>query len=260
MPGNLAEVHIKLVRAQKHLDEALGLISQFTEGECTIALEKDEQRQLYVQRVRLTPKGSPEISAIAGDFFSNVRSALDYIVTQLVLANPPNVPGKANAFPIADTSAEFTNLASKRLKGVAPRAAALIESLQPYQRRNNPLGILNRLVNIDKHRTLNVITCVADETEVVSLSGDYRLYLGGEELRDGTVFGGVGMPVALASEIPGFEARLPTMKMYGKCSLFVAFDDPLAEELENFRVDSVLESILEFMRDTVVPAFEPFFD
>jgi hypothetical protein len=259
MAENLAEVQLKLVRAEKHLHEALGLISKFAEGECTIALEADDDRKMYVQRVRLSPSASPEISAVAGDFFGNVRTALDYIVTQLVLANG-HVPTKANAFLIADDPGSFKEYSSRRLKGIAPKAAALIESLQPYKRRDNPLGILNRLVNIDKHHSLNVVTVVADNTDLVAMSGNFSMFLGNEELRDGTIFGGIGLPFHMARHFPTFNERLPTMKMHGKCSLFVAFDDPSAEELENFRVDRTLEGILEFMRNVIVPAFEPFFD
>ena len=236
------------------------MIAKFSEGECTITFEKDTKRKIFVQRIRLTPKASPEISAIAGDFFGNVRSALDYLVTQLVIANHPSVPSKGNAFPIAESAVDYAEFAPRRLKGVSPQAAALIEALQPYNRGDNPLGILNRLVNIDKHRSLNVVTVVADNTEVVSVDGGFRLFLGDEELRDGTVFGGIGMPFHMAAKLSNFEARLPNMKMHGKCSLFVAFDDPSAEELEHFRVDSTLEGIFKFVRDTVIPAFEPFFD
>jgi hypothetical protein len=41
--------------------------------------------------------------------------------------------------------------------------------------------------------------------------------------------------------------------------MFVAFDDMKAEELEPLRVETQLREILEFIRGTIVPAFEPFF-
>lgn len=49
-------------------------------------------------------------------------------------------------------------------------------------------------------------------------------------------------------------------KLNGKCTLFIAFDDPGAEELADRRIDMVLQEIFEFVRDDVIPAFEPFFD
>lgn len=82
--------------------------------------------------------------------------------------------------------------------------------------------------------------------------------LGDEELRDGSVFGGIGIPFAMIEKLPDFERRLPTMKMRGFCSLFVAFDDPTAVELEDFRVDRTLERILSFVRQDVLVSLEPF--
>jgi hypothetical protein len=257
----LEAVRVKLVRAEKHLNEVTVATLGYAQGECSIALEPDSERKMFVQRVRLSPSASPEISAIAGDFLANMKSILDYIVWELVKATPGNLPTASNQFPISDTASDFAGqVARKRLRGVPNEAAALIERLQPYNAGRSILGTLNRLHNIDKHRTLNVVTVVADNTEVISQSGDFSLFLGDEELRDGTIFGGIGMPFALAAKIPHFQDTLPFMRMHGKCSMFVAFDDESAEDLEGLRVDRTLKQIFEFIRDTVIPDFEPFFD
>jgi len=50
------------------------------------------------------------------------------------------------------------------------------------------------------------------------------------------------------------------MKVQGKASIFVAFGDSTAEELEPLRVETVLHEILQLARDRIVPAFEPFFE
>jgi hypothetical protein len=258
--ANLREILLKLGRAEKHLGDVLNALKGYKTGEIVLAMEKDEALQMAVQRVHLVPNSSPEISAIAGDFFSNVRAALDYVVWQLVLNNPPNEPGSSNLFPITDSPKGFGHqVARRRLRGVPEDALKIIEALQPYQDRSNPLGILNRLVNIDKHQTLNVVSVVADNTEVVSQSGTFALVLGDEELRDGSVFGEIGIPFNLIpSFFPDFESRLPSMKMRGTCSVFLAFDDPIAESLETFRVDRTLQSILTFTRDRVLPRFDDF--
>jgi hypothetical protein len=257
----LRAVKVKLIRAEKHLSEVILATRKYAQGECSISLEKDSKLRMFVQRVRLFPSASPEISAIAGDFLANVKSILDYIVWELVKTTPGSSPTTSNQFPITYTASDFADqVARKRLRGVPTKAAALIERLQPYNAGNSSLGTLNRLHNIDKHRTLNVVTVVADNTEVVSQSGEFALFLGDEELHDGTVFGGIGIPFALAANMPDFQARLPNMKMHGKCSMFVAFDDESAEDLEGLRVDRTLQEIFEFVRDTVIPAFEPFFD
>lgn len=255
---SLNEIHLKLARAEKHLFDVLSALDGYKSAEVVIAMEKDESLQMAVQRVHLAPNSSPEISAIAGDFFSNVRAVLDYVVWQLVLNNPPNEPGPSNQFPITDSPKAFADqVARKRLRGVPENAKKIIEALQPYQDRGNPLGILNRLVNIDKHQTLNVVAVVAENTQVVSQSGNFALMLGDEELRDGSIFGEIGIPFNLIPSIfPDFESRLPSMTMQGTCSVFLAFDDPTTESLERTRVDRTLQSIFTFARDCVLPSFE----
>lgn len=255
----LDSIWLKLARAEKHLDEVIRKTKEYAHGECSIVMEKDVALQMAVQRIRIRPSASPEISAMAGDFFSNVRAALDYIVWQLVLSNPPNEPSASNQFPITNKPDDFAEqLARKRLRGVPDKAVTLIEQFQPYSAEDNPLGILNRLSNIDKHQTLNVVTVVADNTEVISQTGNFAFILGDEELRDGTIFGGIGIPFKMIPKLPDFERRLPEMKMHGKCSLFVAFEDPSAEYLDDYRVDRTLQGIFNFIRDKVIPAFEPF--
>lgn len=254
-------IRSKLVRAEKHLDEVTKLCGQYAHGHCVISPEADLGNQLVIMRIHLTPEIDPALSAAAGDFFFNIRSLLDHFVWQLVLANPPNEPSASNQFPIAYTKADFDIAIRRRkhLRGVSAEAAATIETLQPYRTRDNPLGMLNRLHNIDKHRELNVVTVVADNAELIANTGTFALTLGNDELRHGAVWGDIGVPLSL----PGVLDKLRSgsaMQMIGECSLFVAFNDPSNEELESFRVDKILEEIYDFVRKTVIPTLEPFLD
>lgn len=253
-------IRVKLIRAEKHLNEAILTTRTYTHGECTIGMEKDLALKMAVQRIRITPSASPEISAIAGDFFFNIRAVLDYIVWQLVLSNPPHQPTPSNQFPITSSPGDFAKAVDrKQLRGVPKAAATLVERLQPYNAGQNPLGILTKLHKIDKHQTLNVVTVVADNADLVSQAGGFALNIGNDELRDGTVFGGIGIPFSMLAKLPNAD-HLLEMKMHGKCSIFVAFVDPSVEDLEDFRVDRTLQEIFEFVKETVIPAFEPFFD
>ena len=253
-------IRSKLVRAEKHLDEVLTLCGKYATGYCQITPEVNVEQQLVVMRITLTPEVDPELSAVAGDFFFNMRSLLDHLVWQLVLANPPNTPTTSNQFPITTSDADFAEaIKRKQLRGVSVEATAIIETLQPHTTRNNPLAMLNKLHNIDKHRELNVVTVVADNADLIASTGSISMFLGNDELRHGAVWGNIGVPLSL----PGIMQKIQSgraMQMNGKCSLFVAFDDPSAEELEEFRVDRTLEEIYEFVRGTVLPALEPFLD
>ncbi len=105
------------------------------------------------------------IPLIVGDFLQNVRSALDYLIWELVIANG-NTPGQHNAFPIDLTLAAYQSSLTKRrrLEGIDNRAAAIIDVMQPYhckndaEKENAPLVILDRLTNINKHRRVLLAT------------------------------------------------------------------------------------------------------
>jgi len=114
---------------------------------------------------------------IFGVRFGNVihccRSALDYLVTDLVLLNentPSEGPG-GNQFPIyteplvsnRGDPVTFAEKTVRSLAGVHPDHVAMIEALQPYRPENygdgtpNPLAGLAELSNIDKHRVLHTL-------------------------------------------------------------------------------------------------------
>jgi hypothetical protein len=246
----------KLIRAQVHLDAATNTLARFATGECKIVPEREGGD--LILRVRL-PKVPDTLAPVIGDFLFNVRSALDHIVWQLVLVNPPNEPTGRNAFPICTCDENFSKaIAGHRLDGVSPQAVTLIKNLQPYAERN-PLAKLDHLHNVDKHRQLSLITAVASDTTLDWIRGDdvvCQTFLGGHELRDGSIYGDMVVNVSGGH----LSARLADMKVQGKAAIFVAFNDEAAEDLEPLRVETVLEEIMEFVRDEAFTAFEPFFD
>jgi len=254
----LWSARFKLVRAEEHLDSIVKILRSFAYGDCQIVPEKDAKRNAVFLRVCL-PKPPDSLASVIGDFLFNIRSALDHIVYRLVLTNAPDKARNSTAFPICSSADNFAAaLKRKRLEGVPEKAVTLIERLQPYHGRENPLETLDDLHNIDKHKNLHLTTVVASTVVLEWLDEQdpiCAMFLGNDELRDGARFGGVGLslddPVA---------SRFEDMKVQGKATIFVAFDNPTAESLEPHRVDAVLQSIFEFVRYTVFEAFEPFFD
>lgn len=261
MGGSLDPVTLKLVRAEQHLEAILKLLDGFRYGDCEIVPEEDPETNLGLLRVRL-PTPPQMLIAIIGDFLFNVRCALDYLVSQLVLANG-GTPTKWNSFPICFSPSAFANDRRQKLREVSEKACTLIESLQPYSRGNELLGTLNRLHNVDKHQTPTLTVAVAHDARLDWIQGAnplLHMIVGNEELRDGAVFGDIGIPFDNPELPPRLRDAFRNMKVQGKASIFVAFDDPAVENLELLRIDSVLQEILEFVRGTVVPAFEPFFN
>ena len=122
-------------------------------------IEKDEGEQVWVYR-GVTPDVPIEWSVRIGEILYNLRSALDHLVWQLVLANG-QAPGHDNAYPIVDNEAKWPN-ATRKLRGVGQSVKKRIYSLQPFTGGMNlPFDVgmfwtLQCLCNIDKHRHLNL--------------------------------------------------------------------------------------------------------
>lgn len=283
MAHPLDSANLKLVRAYKHFQDIATICERFKHGECEIIPEIDpDDLNVGLLRIRLSPKVPPDLSPMTGDCLFNVRSALDHIAWQLVLLKNPT-PGKRLIFPISKSSEAFDSaVADSGLRDAPVSAVTVIKSLQPYHSgETHPLALLSELHNIDKHRKLNVIAAVARDTELVwsrpadagGMEVAFASILGNEELRDGAVMP-VGVPLN-SPDFPGIRERFAKMKVQGYAAMFVAFEDSalldpemsaieerheLDPMLEPFRVDWVLQEILQFVGDTVFPALKPFFD
>lgn len=149
----LRGVHEKIRRAKKHrADLAAVLLAHRETRPISIGVQRNAERRLvyYVNAVAPVP---PDVTLITGDALHCLRSSLDHMAWQLV-ESAGNVPGKATAFPIADTSQKFADAIGGCTKGMAPPAVSAIRGLHPYQGGNDSLWLLSRLDNVDKHRLL----------------------------------------------------------------------------------------------------------
>lgn len=108
-------------------------------------------------------------SVLVGEIVHNLRSALDHLAFQLVKA-AGNRPTRKTAFPLftKDPTGDkkATTSYDSSVEGMSLRAKALINRLQPYQpsresTEGDPLAILSRLSNRDKHRELNIVGTVS---------------------------------------------------------------------------------------------------
>jgi hypothetical protein len=240
-------IEAKIIRAQEHLDSITDLVKPFEHCQCRI-FPKADSDDLWIIDL---PEPSLALSVVVGDFLFNMRSALDYIVRALSSAEW----GRKIMFPLCTTRGLFDQQVGKgALSGVPIPIQALVEGLQPYPERHNPLGVLNKLHNIDKHRALVLAGVVAHETRLIHSCGEIRhiLVVRGN-LQNGAVIPWI--PLGRISPVERHE-----MKVDGEVSCFVTLHDPAAFDLEGFRIETTLQQILEFIRDTVVPAFQPFLD
>src|SRR5271165_1586261 len=131
--ASLDRVRQKISHAKLHRDFVKSEVAEYLKAnpyEFVPHASSTQNQPLFV----LKPKSPiPEkIGLVVGDCLQNLRTALDYLVWELVLA-AKNAPGKENMFPISLTAKSFQDAKrAHRLQGVAPAAIALIELFQPY--------------------------------------------------------------------------------------------------------------------------------
>lgn len=174
---------------------------------------------------------------MTGNIIHNARSALDYMVSQLVRqagSVPKTGPG-GNQFPIFDDPPDggwSARVRKSYLKGVPYTERAAIKALQPYITANdpaspyNPLSDVGGLSNVDKHQRL--VASAVFPMAGGPISGSLRFNKGVRELvahhfapvralEDGAVF-------AWAEIVPDGTTE-PKMYVNANASLHVGLDD-----------------------------------
>ncbi len=170
---------LKLQRARRHLKDLEAAEEEWqTLGHHTYRNELDAQGWTHFIVSPEQPPTYP-VSVILGDCVHNLRAALDVLALSLAEAHTPNLSDDArqqSEFPIyGDTdrkgrhgrgAAMFANSGLAKIAGWHPKAQAIVEGFQPYQRgqafRDDPLWLLHHLDILDKHRALHVCAAWTD--------------------------------------------------------------------------------------------------
>lgn len=164
MPEPLQGVKVKLRRAREHLD-AFALDAQLYVEEAFVTSRfVTDGGRLHEYRVRCV-KPPPLIwGALIGDCLHNMRSALDYLVYDLASASVAprslvSAERSACKFPIHHSAASFDNEVAT-MPFLSEEIVSRIRGVQPFHRGGgashaDPLAILQRLNNQDKHRLLH---------------------------------------------------------------------------------------------------------
>ncbi|HEY2838749.1 MAG TPA: hypothetical protein VGJ26_06360 [Pirellulales bacterium] len=267
---------LKIVRAQKHLD--------CLRDEIRAYLEKNPYKFPLQISSRVIATGSAhaafepplEFGCIFGDCLNNLRTSLDYIAWELAMKHAPAsglaIRESAIGFPIHKDRAAFDSNGGAKLKklSIPTPAIDLIESVQPYNTGHEPLGLLNELVNRDKHRLpLLAIAHVETNKIAVTIDGAITLTIGFSDTLDGPLAAPVDLDsaegIAIRKTIdrvtreassPGDPSQQPpNVKVDGDASVFVTLkDSPVPPE----PVDITLANIFKCISD-IVPRFDPFF-
>jgi hypothetical protein len=147
-------------------------VAQFLSGQpFQIVVTEEPKSGDLVYRVKIHTQPPLQWAAVIGDAIHNLRSALDLLVWQLVLANG-GTPDTATAYPISKSAATFEKT-MVRVKGLSQEAQNLIRATKPYQGGNEVLWQLHQLDIVDKHHLL-VPVGAAHRNIVVDVSAELR--------------------------------------------------------------------------------------
>lgn len=251
--ADLGAVYLKLDRAEVHIETIRAEISAFEErdpspfgfrAEPTPLRDNTIQYDLYAVIREEPPR---ELGLIVGDAIQNIRAALDYLV--YALASPQVRGERRTQFPIYLEQRDFDEHSPSMLKGLMPDERDLIERVQPFMAsgvpREDPLAILNRLSNRDKHHLLVTMVASVSETDswVSSNNAEVRFtHLARGAVHDGT-------------RIVSFTARPrdPTERMdvYPQSGLQIQVDDT---GIASFAIGAVelLEMIHHHVRHMII--------
>jgi hypothetical protein len=235
---------LKLGRAEEHLDTLDARIGEYFADKPYVSVrEYDPQHNTRLAGIRITKRPPTDLALVIGDYLHNLRSALDHLAWELVIASGGK-PSPRTEFPIYKDARVY----QRKTSGIAirpciaPHVGTFIEGLQPYHQGDDallhPLWILHELSNIDKHRTLHLAS--------MWISRGERFTLGQRADTDEVVFFFRGTPGQTEMDVEIQSA------------LSVTLTEPT--HLMGTRVVELLQQPLKFIREAIIPGLAPLFD
>lgn len=198
------------------------------------------------------PAEADDIATIVGDIVANTRDALDHIYGVLA-------PDERRAFPI------FTRdpLAADAEGGVVRRwnrfeqdcrqmrtiASALVEDVQPIRRfpqfpGTDPLAVLQRMSNADKHRTLHVIVGqIREPTTVVTIPG--------HETQNISRFEHRGIDWAIIAWLPADAQDVEGVRVEVCCGMELVLREADMPQ-GHWEMPTSLENLVEYVKKAVI--------
>jgi hypothetical protein len=158
----LYDATLKISRARELAKRLVDFSATTPDGKpFTQKARKDPDGTLFIVLDKF-PDWPHEWSMIASECVGHLRSALDYVVKQLVIENGGDMETRGNGWPISDDPVGYTKKRGRRksyrdesLKGVAEKWKQVIDGLQPFPGATQAvlnLKILGDLTNRDKHQ------------------------------------------------------------------------------------------------------------
>jgi hypothetical protein len=205
----------------------------------------DPTENLALAVIRIKRPVDPTWSVMVGDIVHNLRSALDYLIHELVKvetgSHPPPAPKGKTQFPICLSPEHFDKASTAMLEGVGDEARALIRSHQPFATGHgaeSPLAILATLSNLDKHRSIQLTAASLKDPQASAIAPEVRIYAFGPcFVYDDTLLCG-------AKVAPGPEPlveRADKAKLSCQAKIHIALEQPLS--LPQHTVQEVVDAM-----------------
>ncbi|UGY23073.1 hypothetical protein HU675_0034720 [Bradyrhizobium septentrionale] len=214
----------KIKWANKRIDDLKAAIQAFgQDGHRILRSEYDaELKRLSVVFSNCSPI-PPDVSILIGEVLQHQRSALDFLIWQLI-EHAGAQPSNKSCFPIFITPQGYRARGKAVINGVSSTAETLIRANQPFQKgpaaTRDPLWMLHDLNNIDKHRALIV-------AGAAMLSGPKELYLSPPvDLKAwAKQYWAVRVPVEDGRVLAWFETEQREVKAHGRVTITIVFNE-----------------------------------
>jgi hypothetical protein len=159
----LFAVHERLDRADEQLETVKELIRGYFQSDRSHFAGEYNPEKNETTIIRNIEMPDVRLATIVGEVVHDLRSSLDHLAHELVLENG-GVPDESTAWPLLKVGPTPNKKGVRPPPhisgGVSPTASALIERSQPYwsgiSPEHQPLWILQRMSNIDKHRHIAI--------------------------------------------------------------------------------------------------------
>lgn len=232
--------HIRLVRAEEHLDKIDELFAGFRAANPYKVVGKLFQNSQFYEYSLFGEPPPLDFAVLGGEAIYNLRSALDQLVWQLCLLTTQKPENRAE-FLIYRSPKEFRANRWK-LKALPLGASDVVEGLQPYVRSPRPeddlLWKLHTLCIADKHRAFNRIVPTVSFPKLAGIE------IPKGPIDDGDVFARVPISVDVKKDFEPYVAVTPTLKVEGPAG---------------GQGISVFREVHEYVRSVVLPLFIGFF-
>ena len=161
-----------------------------------VVADFDSEKRTYAYTIKVREKPLPQIGILVGEILYQIRSSLDHLAWQLAILRHDPPPDRTE-FPICDSAKSYKGSCGK-IGGLPLAAQTIVDGLQPYVRKpaaphDDPLWILHRLTNDDKHRVPHLVG---------GAPGGYEIERRGRDLFIGVTVG------PFDEETPFAEARI----------------------------------------------------